>query len=261
MLLSNRVAIITGGAKGIGRGTALKFAEEGCDIAIADVSLEEADQILDEIRKMGREGLVIKCDVTDGIQVRAMVKEVISKFGKVDILVNNAGNIVGSPSNSVATLAEEDWDKVVSLNLKSAFLCSKEVVPYMKEKKDGKIINLSSLGAIHPPKVSPHYNAAKAGILGLTYDMASELGPHNIRVNAILPGPIRTSFYDRTLMSKTEEEIDAFFEVLGKLAPLQRVGVPSDIAGVALFLASELSAYVTGAAIPVSGGMPLKPAL
>ena len=261
MLLTNRVAIITGGAKGIGRGTALKFAEEGCDIAIADVSLEEANQTLAEVRKRGREGLVIKCDVTDSNQVRSMVSEVINKFGKVDILVNNAGNIVGTPTNSVATLLEEDWDKVVDLNLKSAFLFSKEVVPHMKEKRDGKIINLSSIGAIHPPKVAPHYNAAKAGILGLTYDMACELGPFNIRVNAILPGPIRTSFYDRSLQSKTVEEIEAFFERLGKIAPLQRVGVPEDIAGAALFLASDLSSYVTGAAIPVTGGIPLQPSL
>ena len=129
----------------------------------------------------------------------------------------------------------------------------------MKEKRYGKIINTSSIGA-HPPAVAPHYNAAKAGVIGLTYDMAYELGPYNITVNTILPGPVRTSFYDPVLESKTEEERSIFCSNRQN-CPLQRVGTPEDIAGVTLFLASDLSAYVTGAVIPVTGGLPLQPRL
>ncbi len=265
MLLSNRVAIITGGATGIGRSTAVKFAQEGCTVAIADIKMEEANETLSQVKKRGSAGLAVECDITDSKQVRKMVGMVISTLGKIDILVNNAG--AGSlgvgeevpPPLGVASVTEEKWDKVVALNLKGAFLCCKEVVPHMKEKRYGKIINVSTLGWIDPPTIAPDYHAAKAGVVGLTHDMACELGPFNIHVNAILPGPIRTPFYDRMLRLKTDEEKDAFFEAVGKTTPLQRVGDPEDVAGVALFLASELSAYVTGASIPVGGGLPLKP--
>jgi len=259
MLLLNRVAIITGGSTGMGKGIALKFAEEGCNIAIADVNANEANKTINEVIAKGREGLFIKCDITNSSEVKNMVNEVINKFGKIDILVNNAGGIMGVKNNSVATILEDEWDNVVAVNLKGAFLCSKEVVPYMKEKRDGKIVNISSLGAVHPPAPKPHYHSAKAGILGLTYDMACELGASNIRVNAIMPGPIRTPFYDALSKSMTEEELEALFQNLGNSAPLKRMGTPEDIAGAALFLASELSSYVTGAVLPVSGGLPLQP--
>ncbi|MDA8080144.1 MAG: SDR family NAD(P)-dependent oxidoreductase [Actinomycetota bacterium] len=264
MLLSNQVAIVTGAAQGIGKGIALKFAEEGCFVAIADIRDEHARETLNEVKSIGSDGLALSCDVTSSGQVAAMVEEVIGKFGRVDILVNNAGNIIGSHAamlNSIGTLPEEDWDQVVALNLKSAFLCSRAVVSNMRKNNSGKIVNISSLGAVHPPKAQPHYHAAKAGILGLTYDMASELGPDNIRVNAIMPGPIRTPFYDPMLKDMPEDEVEEFFRNLGKLAPLQRVGTPADIAGAAVFLASDLSSYVTGAVLPVSGGMPLSPGM
>ncbi|MFA7467527.1 MAG: SDR family NAD(P)-dependent oxidoreductase [Desulfotomaculaceae bacterium] len=260
MLLENKVAIVTGGSKGIGRGIAVKFAMEGCHVVIADVDLKESEITLDEVKKMGREGLVAACDITNSDQVRELIKATVNKFGQVDILVNNAGmGANAGPTTSVATIPEDEWDKVVAINLKGAFLCCKEVVPLMKEKGNGIIINLSSLGAVHPPGVHPHYHAAKAGILGLTYDMARELGPSNIRVNAIMPGPIRTPFYDPIVKDMSDEEKTAFFDMLNNLAPLRRMGTPEDIAGAALFLASELSAFVTGAVIPVTGGLPLQP--
>ena len=258
MLLPDRVAIITGGAKGIGRGIALKFAEEGCSITIVDISMKEANDTLAEVAKRGREGLAIPCDVTNGKQVRDTVDKVISKFGKVDILVNNAGGLPSSPP--IEDLTEDDWDKVLALNLKSVFLFSQAVVPHMKEKRYGKIINLSSVGAINPPTHAIHYNTAKAGVLGFTYDLAFALAPFNICVNAILPGPIRTAFYEPMIGSMSDKEKDTFFTELGKRnVPLQRVGTPEDIAGAALFLASELSSFVTGATLQVSGGEPLKP--
>ena len=257
MLLKDRVAIITGGAKGMGRGMALKFAEEGCSVAIADIAIKEAEEAVAEIKKKGGNGLAIKCDVTNGQQVGETVDKVVKKYGKIDILVNNAGGI--APHVPIEDLTEEAWDRVLALNLKSDFLFCKYVVPHMKKRKYGKIINLSSIGAVQPPAHEIHYNTAKAGVLGFTWDLATALAPLYITVNAILPGPVRTSFYDHNIGSFTEEQKDTFFAALGKKVPMQRAGTPEDLAGAALFLASELSAYITGQILYVSGGLPLLP--
>jgi NAD(P)-dependent dehydrogenase (short-subunit alcohol dehydrogenase family) len=254
MLLKDRVAIITGGAKGMGRGMAVRFAEEGCSVVIADISMREAS---DTVAFLSREGLAVQCDVTDGNQVRNTVDEAIEKYGKIDILVNNAGAI--APHKPIEEITEEEWDKVLALNLKSDFLFCKYVVPYMKKQKYGKIINISSIGAVQPPAHEIHYNTAKAGIIGFTYDLGKELAPLNITVNAILPGPIRTSFYERTTGSMADDERDLFFAGLGKKVPMQRPGTPEDIAGAALFLASELSAFVTCETLYVTGGLPQLP--
>lgn len=257
MLLKDKVAIITGGAKGIGRGMALKFAEEGCSVAIADIAIKEAEEAVAEIINKGGEGIAIKCDVTSGQQVGDTVEKVVKKYGKIDILVNNAGAIARHVP--IEDLTEESWDKVLALNLKSDFLFCKYVVPHMKKRKYGKIINLSSIGAVQPPAHEIHYNTAKAGVLGFTWDLATALAPLNINVNCILPGPVRTSFYDHNIGSMTEEDKDQFFTRLGKKVPMQRVGTPEDMAGAALFLASELSAYITGQSLYVAGGLPLLP--
>jgi 3-oxoacyl-[acyl-carrier protein] reductase len=256
MLLSEKVAIITGGARGIGKGIALKFAEEGCSIAIADILMEEANNTVAEISKKSKEAFAKECDITDSRQVQKMVAEVISKFGKVDILVNDAGIHPGL--YTVVDLPEREWDRVVDVDLKGAFLCCKAVAPHMIEKGYGKIINISSLGAKYPPHPSVHYSAAKAGLLGMTVSLAVELASSGICVNAILPGAVRTSLWDGALASVTDK--DAFFEELAKRdIPLQRIGTTEDIAGAALFLASDLSAYVTGQSIIASGGQPLRP--
>jgi 3-oxoacyl-[acyl-carrier protein] reductase len=257
MLLSHRVAVVTGGAKGIGKAIALKYAEEGCSVVIADINLLEANETATQVSGLDREGLAIQCDVTDSEQVKNVVERAVHKFGKIDILVNNAGGMSSAPP--IEDLDEELWDKVIDLNLKSNFLFCKAVVPMMKEKKYGKIINISSLGAINPPKHSIHYNSAKAGVIGFTYDLAYALAPFNINVNVILPGLIRTDFYDGLAGLASEQQKGAFFDMLGKMAPLQRIGTPQDIAGAALYLASDLAAYVTGTSLLVSGGMPLAP--
>lgn len=258
MLLSGRVAIITGGAKGMGRGMALKFAEEGCSVAVADIAIEDANDTIAEVLKKGAKGLAIPCDVTDINQVRNTVDEVVSKFGKIDILVNNAGAIAAHIP--IEDMPEEVWDKVITLNLKSHFLFCKFVVPHMKKARYGKIITISSIGAVQPPAHEIHYNTAKGGIISFTYDLANVLAPFNINVNCILPGPIRTHFYDAVVGSMTEKEKDEFFANLGrKSVPLQRVGTPEDIAGAALFLASELSSYITAHPLYVGGGLPLLP--
>jgi NAD(P)-dependent dehydrogenase (short-subunit alcohol dehydrogenase family) len=271
MLLSNRVAIITGGATGMGRATAVLFAEEGCNVAIADIKMKEANETINMVKEKGREGLAIQCDVSDSSQVKDAVKEVISKFGKVDILVNSAGG--GSPRRrgaessktpppppSITNISDEDWHRGLGLNLSGTFFFCREVVPYMKEKRYGKIVNISSLGWVTPPMPSPPYHASKAGVVGLTNDMVRELSPYNIYANAILPGPIRTPFWDMIVAARTDgtqEAKDAFFKEIGKAVPLGRVGTAEEIAKAVLFLASDLSSYVTGAIIPVAGGLPI----
>ncbi len=257
MLLKDRVAIITGGAKGMGKGMALKFAEEGCTVAIADIAVQDASDTIAEITKKGGKGIAINCNVTNINQVHNTVDKVFAEFEKIDILVNNAGAIAAHIP--IEDLPEETWDSVLALNLKSHFLFCKFVVPHMKKRRYGKIINLSSIGAIQPPAHEIHYNTAKAGVIGFTNDLADALAPFNINVNCILPGPIRTHFYDTRVQSMTEDQKDKLFLALGKKVPLQRIGTPEDIAGAALFLASELSSYITGQALYVAGGLPLQP--
>ncbi|TES84186.1 MAG: SDR family oxidoreductase [Dehalococcoidia bacterium] len=259
MLLADRVAIITGGAKGIGKGIALKFAAEGCAVVIADIDQKSAGETLAQITKKGGKGIALACDALDDKQVRAAVDKAISHFDKVDILVNNAGGMPAAPT-PIEDMPEADWDKVLTLNLKSLFLFSKAVVPHMKKQKYGRIINLSSAAAVNPPAHCIHYHTAKMGIIGFTLDLAHTLAPFNICVNVLLPGPVRTDFYDPMLGKLSEKEKDAFFDELGKGdIPLQRTGTPEDVAGAALFLASELASYVTGDALLVSGGSPLRP--
>jgi NAD(P)-dependent dehydrogenase (short-subunit alcohol dehydrogenase family) len=260
MLLSHKVAIITGGARGIGKGIALKFAEEGCSIVIADILVIEARKTLEKISEKGREAIFVQCDVSNSHQVQDMVDQTIRKFGKVDILVNNAG--IGAGIKSISDISEEEWDKLLGINLKGVFLCCKAVVPHMKGRRYGKIINLSSCAAIAPPAPLIHYSSAKAGILGLTLDLALELAPFNICVNAILPGLIPTPMWDELKIFPPGVNKEDLFVEMGKtLAPMQRVGTPEDIAGAAIFLASDLSAYVTGDRIIVAGGYPLKQVL
>lgn len=255
MLLVDKIAIITGGARGIGKGIALKFAEQGCTPVIVDLLESQAAETLNEVNIQGRDSIFIKCDVSDRNQVREMVDQAVGKFGKIDILVNNAG-IPGGTPRSIAEISEDDWDRVLTTNLKGTFLCSKAVVPHMKEKKYGRIINISSMAAISPPAPLIHYSSAKAGMIGFTLDLALELAPFNICVNVILPGAIQTDIFDHLVPSGLDKQL--FFKEMGKtICPMGRIGAPEDVAGAALFLASDLSSYVTGDRILVGGGAPL----
>ena len=260
MLLENRVAIVTGGAKGIGRGISLKFASEGCNVVVNAMHIEGARRVADEVEALGRRALAIQADVSRSDEVERMVEQTIKEFGRIDILVNNAGGTGLAKDTSIEDTSEEDWDRIVSINLKGQFLCCRAVVPYMKKQKYGKIINVSSMGAIQPPAPIAHYHAAKGGVLSLTKNLAFELARFNITVNSILPGPIKTEFFTEMLKAMTKEEGEAFFRMLGGKVPMGRMGEPEEVAGVALFLASELSSYVTGDAINVGGGLPLSPA-
>lgn len=262
-LLTDRVAFITGAGSGMGKAMSIKFASEGADIICTDINTKNVEATLEEVKAQGRDGLAITMDVTDSKAIKAAVDQTIAKFGKIDILVNCAGGVIGPSANSptshsIVTLPEEEWGPVLDLNLKSQFLVSQAVVPYMKERRYGKIVNISSLGAIHPPQAQPHYHSAKAAILGLTYDLAVELGEFGIYANAICPGVIKTAFYDQMLASAPKEFAEKFFDMLGQATLVRRVGTGEDIANVALFLVSELSDFVTGTVIYATGGAPLR---
>jgi 3-oxoacyl-[acyl-carrier protein] reductase len=253
MLLANRVAIITGGAKGIGKGMALKFAEEGCSVTIADIDEKAGRQTAEEVTKKGTQGAFIRCDTTDEKQVQDMVAGVIQKFSKIDILINNAGGF--GPPIPIQNLSVQEWDRSVNLNMKGVFLCSKAVAPHMIEKGYGKIVNISSIAAIAAGPPAIHYAGPKGGVVSMTLDLALEFARFGICVNAILPGSIRTDMWKPQLPPGLSP--DDFFRDLGKMVPLRRVGSPEDVAGAALFYASHLSDYVTGDRILVAGGLPL----
>jgi NAD(P)-dependent dehydrogenase (short-subunit alcohol dehydrogenase family) len=251
MLLTNRVAVVTGGARGIGQAICFKFVNEGCKVVVADIRSSDASDTINQITKMGGEGLYVNCDVSNGLQVSNLIDTALKRFGQIDILVNNAA--ISPPENSISDITEEEWDKVLSVNLKSAFLCCKAVVPHMKKRKYGKIINVSSLGAISPAPFMADYAAAKAGVVALSQSLAMELAPFSINVNSLLPGITRTALHDTVIpegMSKEEH-----FARAERMIPLRKVANPEDIAGVALFLASDLSNYVTGDRILVAGGL------
>jgi NAD(P)-dependent dehydrogenase (short-subunit alcohol dehydrogenase family) len=260
MLLKDRVAIITGGSSGMGRAMAHMFADEGCSVAIVDIQTEKGEKIEADISKKGGNATFVQCDVTKSDQVQKMVDQVISKYKKVDILVNCAGGITGKEAGNdfIENVSEERWHTIVDLNLTSVFLCTKAVLPHMKKRKYGRIINFSSIGAVQPVGPGTPYHTAKAGILGFTYDLASQVGPFNILVNAILPGVIRTEFWEPLLTKITDRE--GFFANISKeIVPLGRMGTAEEVAGAALFLASDLASHVTGTTLNVTGGMPLKP--
>jgi NAD(P)-dependent dehydrogenase (short-subunit alcohol dehydrogenase family) len=259
MLLDGRVAIVTGGAVGIGRGIALKFAEEGCSVVVADISEKEGKKTAEDIVQKGSKSLFVNCNVTQTSQVENLVKSAINHFGRVDIMVNNAGGVPKViRGGSIVDVTDEQWEAFINLNLKSTFLGCRAIVPHMKERRSGSIINLSSIGAIQPSDSVIAYHAAKAGVLGITCNLAFDMAPYNVRVNAILPGPIRTPFWDPVL--KGIQDPEAVFKMIAlKNIPLQRIGTPEDIAGTALYLASDLSSYVTGENIYVAGGVPLLP--
>jgi 3-oxoacyl-[acyl-carrier protein] reductase len=242
--LEGKVALITGGARGIGKEIAMLFARNGSNIAICDVNLEEAEKTAQEIRGLGRESLAFKADVTDSSQVQDMVDKILDKFNKIDILINNAGI---TKDNLLLRMSEDDWDKVIAVNLKGTFVCTKLVSKVMLKQRFGKMVNLASIIGIIGNAGQANYAASKAGIIGLTKSVAKELASRSICVNAIAPGFIRTD-----MTSKLPEEIQ---KKMLSVIPLGRFGEAKDVADLALFLSSESSSYITGQVIQVDGGM------
>jgi NAD(P)-dependent dehydrogenase (short-subunit alcohol dehydrogenase family) len=257
MLLKDKVAIVTGGAQGMGRAIALKYAENGCSVVVADLNQDGARETAAAVEKTGARAIAVRTDITDSKVVGRMVDSAMDAFGRIDILVNNAGGVAGTEGTGNSdTITEQEWDRVVTLNLKGPFLVTLAVLQHMKKLDKGKIIFVSSMGAVNPAVSVLHYHSAKAGILGFAKNLAFELAPRNIHVNTIVPGPIETTFWD-SLMPPGEGR-NAFFKALAKKeVPMERMGKAEDIAGAALFLASGLSDYVTGQTICVAGGQPL----
>lgn len=239
MMLKNKVAIVTGSAKGIGLGIAELFAENGANVVISDLNIQECMAVAEKIKKNYKvKAMAVKCDVSKKSDVDAMFYAVSKQFKKLDILVNNAGIY---PFKDFMNLTEQDWDKVIDINLKSIFLCSQAAAGYMKD--GGSIVNITSIaGLIGFPGLA-HYCASKAGIIGLVRAMAIELAKLKIRVNAIAPGIIETPGTGK---------VDA--KSMLAHVPLGRTGKPRDIARGALFLASEMSDYVTGHTLVIDGG-------
>ena len=246
MKLKDKVAIVTGSSKGIGRGIALALAKEGCKVVVNGTT-DTVYDVAKEIEAIGSEALVVKADISDSKEVEAMVKATIEKFGRIDILVNNAGVL---PPSLLVEMKEEDWDRTIRVNLRGYFLCAKAVLPKMIEQKYGKIINISSIaGTVIGLPTASHYCTTKGGEVGLTKTLALEVAKYGINVNAIAPGAIRTRMLEGAL-----KELNMSEEQMVKMIPLGRIGEPEDIAKAAVFLASDDSSYITGQTIIVDGG-------
>ena len=245
--LKGEKAIVTGGGQGLGREMALALAEAGADVAVVQRRVEVAEQTAEEIRKLGRDSFAMKVDVSKTEDIRNMVAVAKARFGKIDILINNAGIAHHVPA---AELSEEDWDRMIDINLKGVFFGSQMVGREMIKQRKGSIINIASMSGfiVNRPQPQAHYNTAKAGIVMLTKTLAMEWAKYNIRVNAIAPGYIRTPLLARNLgPGKIGEE-------WVKLTPMGRLGEPFELKGLALFLASKASSFVTGTTIVIDGG-------
>ncbi len=244
MKLKDRVALITGGAKGIGKEIALTFAKEGSLIAICDVNSEALSQAQTDIEAAGRSVLTGVVDVTKPDQVESFVQKTLDKFKKIDILINNAGI---TRDNLLVRMQEADWDLVLGVNLKGAFNCTKAAAKVMMKQRDGRIVNIASIIGIMGNAGQANYAASKGGLIALTKSVAKELAPRNIRVNAIAPGFIQTD-----MTAKLQEDVK---NGILKLIPLGKFGTANDVANLALFLVSDDSAYITGHVVQVDGGM------
>ena len=243
MRLQDKKAIVTGAGQGIGRAIALKMAEEGADVVIAELSPQTGTQAKKEVEDQGRKALHIAVDVADQKQVQAMVDQVLRTWKRIDLLVNNAGFDRGA---TLLKVKEEDWDAVLGVHLKGTFNCIQAVAGHMIENRYGKIVNLSSIWGKSGAISEISYSSAKAGILGLTKSVARELARHQINVNAVLPGLILTP----TIAKMSEK----YQKMIIENTPLKRMGQPEEVANVVAFLASDEASYMTGAVVEVSGG-------
>ncbi len=244
-LLEGKTSLITGANRGIGRSIALKFAQNGADVAFSDIVLNESSEsLIREIEHFGVKCKGYASDASSFNESEQLVNDVIRDFQKIDALVNNAGI---TRDNLLLRLAEADWDNVIRINLKSVFNLTKAVQKYMIKQRSGSIINMSSIVGIEGNAGQSNYAASKAGIIGFSKSVAQELGSRNVRCNAIAPG-----FIDTEMTAKLPQE---YIEKWASDIPMKRAGTPDDVANLALFLASDLSSYITGQAISVCGGL------
>jgi len=243
MDLSNRVAIVTGSGRGIGRAIALKLAEIGATVVVNDIG-ETAQGVAEEIRAMNRQSLAILADVSLSPDAARLVEETVATYGKIDVLVNNAGI---ARDQLVLRMSDEDWDKVLAVNLKSVFLCTRAVLRHMIKQRWGRIISIASIVGIVGNPGQANYASAKAGIIGFTRTIAKEVASRGITVNAIAPG-----FIDTEMTQRLKED---WKQELRKQIPLGYFGSPRDVAEAVAFLASEEARYITGQVLNVDGGM------
>jgi len=245
--LTGKVALVTGASRGLGRAISTGLAKAGANVVVTDVL--DIKETAEEVKKIGREVLKIEVDVTKKSDIKAAVKQTLEKFGKIDILANNAGILRIEPTED---MKEEDWDKVLAINLKGQFLCAQEVGTHMIKQKSGKIINISSIAGKLANPQSAAYNASKAGVILLTKSLSVDWGQHNIQVNAICPGAFLTPMTEDLLKD------EGFIQMIKTSVPLGRYGVPEDLVGTVIYLASEASNYVTGHALVIDGGWTAK---
>ncbi len=243
MRLKNKVVIITGAGSGIGRETALLFAKEGAKVVVADVNEKAGEETVVDIKKNG-EGFFVKLDVSNREQSKQMVKTTLEKYGRIDILINNAGIVQDA---FLSKMTEEQWDKVINVNLKGVFNCAQAVVEVMMNQGNGVIINTSSIVGLNGNVGQVNYAATKAGLIGMTKTLAKELGKKGIRVNAVAPGFIATP-----MTSNVPEKI---LEMMKEKTPLRRLGEAKDVAYAYLYLASDEANFVNGAVLCVDGGL------
>lgn len=245
MELTGKNAVVTGGSRGIGRAIALELARQGANVAINYTSNKElAETVVKKVEEYNVKAIAIKADVSNGDEVNNMMKSIKEAFGSIDILVNNAGI---TKDTLLMRMKIEDWEKVIDINLKGTFLCTKAVTRDMMKQKYGKIVNMASVVGITGNAGQANYSASKAGIIGFTKSVAKELASKNININAIAPGFIQTDMTDKLSDSIKEEMLNTI--------PIKRYGKPQDIANVVTFLCSEKASYITGQVIHVDGGM------
>jgi 3-oxoacyl-[acyl-carrier protein] reductase len=244
-LLENKHALVTGGSRGIGRAIALAFASAGAHVAISDIQIDDqAENVVNEIKSHGVKAKAYAADAGSFEASEKLVNDVLADFGRIDILVNNAGI---TRDNLLLRMSETDWDMVIQVNLKSIFNMTKAIQRSMLKQRDGSIINMSSVVGLSGNAGQSNYSASKAGLIGFTKSIAQEFGSRGIRCNAIAPGFIETAMTEKLPEDVRENWI--------KSIPLRRSGKPEDVANIAIFLASDLSSYVTGQVISVDGGM------
>ncbi|HEX7475827.1 MAG TPA: 3-oxoacyl-ACP reductase family protein [Dehalococcoidales bacterium] len=248
MRLQNKVAIVTGGAEGIGKAYCLGFVKEGAKVVIADINFNAAKALEETIVKQGQEALAVKTDVSKVNEVGTLVKKTIERFGKIDILLNNAGKFQRNPAvrTTVWEMDPVEWEKVIAVNLTGVFLCCRAALPHMIKQKSGKIINVASSLAFFGTTEFSHYVASKGGVVGFTRAVCREVGPYNINVNTLCPGYTLSGDLDKTPEPAKRFEIDA--------RVLKRAEYPEDLVGTAIYLASADSDFLTGQAIVVDGG-------
>jgi 3-oxoacyl-[acyl-carrier protein] reductase len=244
MSISGKIALVTGAAQGIGRTIALALANDGADVAICDVNLDAAQITANDIENTGRKSIALKANVAASADVTAMIDKVVEKFGKIDILVNNAGI---TRDGLILRMKDEDWDLVLSINLKGSFLCTKAALKYMSKQRTGTIINIASIVGAMGNAGQANYVASKAGLIGLTKTIAREYANRGITANAVAPG-----FIDTAMTQALSENIR---QDLMKQIPMGKLGTPQDVANAVRFLSSPWASYITGQVIHVNGGM------